>query len=298
MSTYLNLKELKEQASLVELLRQLGFSPAKKAGEEYYYISMLRDSDTRPSFCVNDELGVWFDHGLGKGGNIIDFGIAYWPEMKFNEVIVRLHEAYGIILPEQKSVRPRKPVKIPHYVIEEIKDIGTHPAITGYLKGRGIFTVAENRLSEVYYYVEDQKGMRKQFFAAGWKNESGGWEIRNKYFKGCLGHKAISFIPGLEKQVVVFEGYINYLSWLMDNPGSAQSAIILNTLALLNAGIGKARLFSTIDLFLDRDISGNQASKEFIQALPYATDRSSYYEGFNDYNDKLVDTLKIRTIGR
>ena len=54
-------------------------------------------------------------------------------------------------------------------------------------------------------------------FAAGWLNEAGGWEVRNKYFKGCLGQKAISFIPGHQKELCVFEGYINYLSWKTEN---------------------------------------------------------------------------------
>ncbi|RYG53165.1 MAG: hypothetical protein EOO01_05085 [Chitinophagaceae bacterium] len=143
----------------------------------------------------------------------------------------------------------------------------------------------------MYYYVEDQKGLKKHFFAAGWQNENGGWEVRNKYFKGCLRHKGVSFIDAHKKNLAVFEGYINYLSWKLENPDAVESVIILNTLALLPVGIEKAKAFSRIDLYLDRDQAGHNASLEFITALPYATDRSKIYEGFNDYNDKLVAAI-------
>jgi hypothetical protein len=292
MSNFLNVKELKEQASIVDLLSKLGYKPVKKNGREQFYYSMLRNTDTKPSFSVNDELGVWFDHGTRKGGNIVDFGLAYWKQLSFNDVVEKLQEICSLTN-EPQSRRPRRPVKIPHYIIEETKDLGTHPAITDYLKSRGVFEIAKSGLSEVYYYVEDDKGLIKHFFAAGWLNESGGWEVRNKYFKGCLGRKAISFIPGHKKNAAIFEGFINYLSWRTENPQAHQSIIVLNTLALLSAGIAKAKEFSSIDVYFDRDQPGLLATKELLKAIPYGTDRANAYEGFNDYNDKLVSDLKL-----
>lgn len=298
MSEHLIAKELKEHASIVDLLKRLGFNPVKKSGKEHLYISMLREFDTKPSFCVNDDVGVWFDHGIRKGGNIIDFGLAYWRTLSFNEVVEKLVAICAANLPERQS-RPRRPgnaVKLPHYIIEAVKDVGTHPAITSYLKSRGVFDLAKKLLNEVYYYVEVQKGERKHFYAAGWKNESDGWEVRNKYFKGCLGKKAISVIQGHPKEVAVFEGFINYLSWNAENPEAVSSIIVLNTLALLSEGIEKAKEFSSINLFLDRDNAGHQATATFIKALPYASDRSKAYEGFNDYNDKLVAALTANAV--
>lgn len=290
MSDLLNLKELKEQASIVDLLAQLGFKPVRKYGKEQFYCSMLRNTDSKPSFSVNDDLGVWFDHGTRQGGNIIDFGLAFWKQLSFNQVVEKLQELCALTTaPKQR--RPRKAVKVPHYIVEKVRDLGTHPAITDYLKSRGVFEAARSYVSEVYYYVEDEKGLRKHFFAAGWQNETKGWEVRNKYFKGCLGHKAITFLEGHAKNVIVFEGFVNFLSWRVENPGSDESVIVLNSLALLQAGIAKAKLFSRIDLFLDRDDSGLIATRDFLKVLPYASDRSSRYDGFNDYNDKIVAGL-------
>jgi hypothetical protein len=293
MAQLLTAKELKEQASIVDLLSRLGYEPVKKYGKEHMYRSMLRDGDRTPSFSVDDRVGAWYDHGNGKGGNIIDFGITYWPDLSFNEVVEKIQTACNIQkVQETKIQRPRLPVKVRNYVIEHVKELGTHPAVTNYLKGRGVFETAKGRLKEIYYYVENDKGERKPFFAAGWKNDEGSWEVRNKYFKGCLGQKALTFIKGDPKHAAMFEGYINYLSWLAENTGAKQSIIILNTLSLIGAGIEKAKQFPEIDIYFDRDRPGLQASKDLIAALPYASDRSSAFEGYNDYNDKLVASLR------
>ncbi|WP_191175728.1 toprim domain-containing protein [Mucilaginibacter rigui] len=292
MTQLLNAKELKETASIVDLLARLGFEPVKKYGKEHMYRSMLRDGDSTPSFSVDDKLGAWYDHGNGKGGNIIDFGIAFWPTLNFNEVVEKIQRSCNVPTPSPKIQRPRLPVKARNYIIEQLKPIGTHPAITNYLQSRAIFDMAKTKLKEVYYHVKDEKGSIKQFFAAGWQNEAGSWEVRNKYFKGCLGNKAISFIAGDQKRVAVFEGFTNYLSWLKENPDNGNSVIVMNTLSLLNDGINKALQYSHIDLYLDRDNAGFLATKQFIATLPYATDKSILYEKFNDYNDMLVAATK------
>jgi len=298
MNKLLNVSELKAQVSIVDLLARLGFHPLPRHGKEKTYRSMLRDDDNTPSFSVNDALGVWYDHGTGKGGNIIDFGLAFWKTINLQEVVQKINEVceQAILLPREDR-RPRTPVKMPFYKVEELKPIGTHVAITNYLKSRGVFEVAKNFLKEVYYFIQDDKGGGKHYFAAGWKNEHGGWEVRNRYFKGCIGHKGITFIDGHPKNVAVFEGYLDYLSWKTENPSADQSIIVLNSLAMIRTAVGKAKAFSSIDVYFDKDKQGIQHTRELIRSLPYATDRSKAYDGFNDYNDKLKSLLKVETTG-
>jgi DNA primase len=284
-------REIKDTISIVDLISRLGYQPVKTYGKELKYLSMLRNSDTTPSFSVNEQLGVWYDHGLAKGGNIIDFGLAYW-NLPFQETLEKIAQVCDSDLPllnydQQTGVRKRSAVKIPHYEIEDIKALGNNPVITDYLEYRGIWQAAQSRVKEVYYYVEDQKKQRKYFFAAGWKNELGAWEVRNKYFKGCLGHKAICFIPGDENSLAVFEGYINYLSWQTENPLATDSVLVLNSIALLNTAAKKAGQYSDVAIYFDRDQTGNNATREFIKSVPQAQDHSAIYDGHNDYNDKL-----------
>jgi hypothetical protein len=113
---------------------------------------------------------------------------------------------------------------------------------------------------------------------------------------GKCGTSILTFIPGHEKNLAVFEGYINYLSWKAENPAANHSILILNTLALLVAGIAKAKEFSSIDVYFDRDAPGHTATNDFVKALPYAADRSDAYITFNDYNDKLIAVLRGKPV--
>ncbi|MEZ2338400.1 hypothetical protein AB6735_22320 [Mucilaginibacter sp. RCC_168] len=292
MANLLTEKELKEQGSIVDLLSGLGYQPIPKRGRERMYYSMLRGGNTEPSFSVNDDLGVWFDHGACRGGNIIDFGLAYWKHLGLNEVVKKIQDVCSLETGEARVSRPKKIIKCPNHIVQLVKPLGTHPAITEYLKDRGVFEIAKNYLSEVYYFVEDENNVRKRYFAAGWQNESKSWEVRNRYFKGCMGHKAITFIPGHNKRAVIFEGFLNFLSWRLENPNDDHSAIVLNTLTLLQQAINRAKAFSSLDVYFDRNRTGALATRVFLKALPYATDRSRIYEGFNDYNDKIKVQLK------
>ena len=72
----LSIAEAKEM-DMVQYLSLLGYEPSKIRNNDYWYRSPLREEKT-PSFKVNRKLNRWYDHGLGKGGNIIDFGIQYY----------------------------------------------------------------------------------------------------------------------------------------------------------------------------------------------------------------------------
>jgi DNA primase len=60
----------------VEYLETLGYQPQKIRNNDYWYLCPLRDEKTA-SFKVNRKLNAWYDHGIGKGGNMIDFRILY-----------------------------------------------------------------------------------------------------------------------------------------------------------------------------------------------------------------------------
>ena len=65
-----------KQLDLVDYLASLGHHPQKIRNQDYWYLSPLRDEKTA-SFKVNRHHNVWFDHGVGQGGNLLDFGIKY-----------------------------------------------------------------------------------------------------------------------------------------------------------------------------------------------------------------------------
>lgn len=302
MAKWINAEQIKDQVSLVDLLARLGHIPAYHSGGELFYKSMLRE-ERSPSFCVNDSMDVWFDHGGPgrsgiKGGNIIDFGMAYWHPATFPEVIERISDVMAIPEPRKsldypQQKRPRQQAKrVANYRIETIKELGSHPAITRYLKSRGIWNAAQGRVKEVYYAIDSGPKQGRQFFSAGWQNEVGAWELRNRIgnrdFKACLGRKAITFIPADPSRLSIFEGFMDYLSWIADNPGAADTVIVLNSVNLINAAVDRARTYKRIDLYFDRDGAGEVALRTAQEALPHAIDRSDTYRGYNDYNEMLM----------
>ncbi len=66
-----------KQLDLVDYLASLGHQP--REGAETRTIGTCPHSGERktPSFKVNRALNVWYDHGTGKGGDLVDFGTQY-----------------------------------------------------------------------------------------------------------------------------------------------------------------------------------------------------------------------------
>jgi DNA primase len=66
------------ELDLVSYLASLGYQPEYvRRDNDYWYLSPLRN-EGKASFKVNRELNRWYDHGLSEGGNLIDFGLAYF----------------------------------------------------------------------------------------------------------------------------------------------------------------------------------------------------------------------------
>jgi len=60
------------QIDMVDYLNSMGYQPQKISGNDYWYLSPLRD-ENHASFKVDRAKNVWYDHGIGKGGSLIDF---------------------------------------------------------------------------------------------------------------------------------------------------------------------------------------------------------------------------------
>lgn len=290
-------KKLKTAASLPKLLETLGHSPAKQHGQELIY----HLSGPKPCFAVNQEHNIWYDHHTGKGGNIIDFAMTYW-KVTFREALKKLNEHFSLNqLPEygRLQCRRRHAQKLPHYRLQHSNPLGGNAEIMDYLKSKCIWDVSQTILSEVYYYVQDEKNNIKPFYAAGLQNELGHWQVSSQNFNGCLGHPAITFIQKSQTTVTAFQDTLGYLSWQSDNPEANDSILILNSDELLISAIRKIKDFLEVSVLFNRDDTGRLKAAELIQALPQATDRSAVYEGHTHYNEWLVKrTKRVQTIKR
>jgi DNA primase len=281
-----------KKIQLFDLLACLGNNPATTHSTgDVWYLSPFRIEKTS-SFKINIKDNVWYDHGEGVGGNILDFVMKlkrtdFRGALKFLES-TRLTTGNGSITLTSQAPSLFDRRKQMQSKILEIKPVFSF-VLKNYLKhDRGLnLEVAYKYLKEIRYKVKD-----KEYFALGFPNRAGGWELRSSIFKGGIGEKDISIISNAQNRVHVFEGFMDFLSALTikcnDRIGDN---IILNSVALKKRAIEyiKNKNYSEIYTYFDNDPAGEKTQQEFKAEFPAGVVPCNYiYTGFNDLNDFLV----------
>ena len=271
-----------KQVSIVDYLAQTGYKPKLTKGVNYWYCSPLR-SELMPSFKVNAERNQWYDFGTGDHGDIIDLVCAL-QHCSTAEAMRRLAALKGVRLAPSFSFGGTTPVRsqTPSMELIGVQAV-KHPKLLLYLSERGLQpSDVSPFLSEVYYRVSE-----KCFFALGFPNDAGGWELRNPYFKGCFAPKAITTIKGTDShKLQLFEGFMDFLSWRKLHPEVQADSIILNSLTLLPKLIPSLHPYPIIESLLDNDEAGDRATKQLFDAgLPVKDMRACYgpYKDINEY---------------
>ncbi len=281
------LKEIKS-IPLVAFLSQLGHEPAARKGTRLWYKSPLRQEQT-PSFKVETTLNCWYDFGLGKGGNIIDLAAEMYQSTDLRYLMRCIANSYPV--PSVQTVASSFPQRHSAPSMERFEVVPLeHRALVAYLQERGIPAhIVKENCKEAHYSISG-----KPYFAVAFENVNNGWELRNKYFKGCQGRKDISYLPwsrdGPSTECAVFEGFIDYLSALTLDIISGADAIILNSVVNVNKAVPYLKDYTAINCYLDNDNAGQTALAE-LTAIYGSTviDRSTLYSEFNDLNDFLVN---------
>ncbi|MGH2642974.1 MAG: toprim domain-containing protein [Chitinophagaceae bacterium] len=116
----------------------------------------------------------------------------------------------------------------------------------------------------------------------------GGFEIRNPYFKGSSSPKGITTIKNNAEEVIVFEGFFDFLSFKTIHPTQAENRfdfVVLNSISFFE----KARPFMeqhcSIRLYLDRDTTGQNCIRKALSLSSKYKDESSLYQNYKDLND-------------
>ncbi|TFU92471.1 DNA primase [Barnesiella sp. WM24] len=280
------LKEIKS-IPLAYFLSQLGHEPTVRKGTRLWYKSPLRQEQT-PSFKVETTLNCWYDFGFGRGGNIIDLAAEIYRSTDLSYLMRCIADSCPA--PSVQTVASSYPQRHSAPSMERFEVVPLkHRALVAYLQERGIPAhIAKAKCKEAHYCVNG-----RFYFAAAFENISGGWELRNRYFKGCRGHKDISYLPwardGPSTECAVFEGFIDYLSALTLGIISGADAIILNSVVNVNKAVPYLKGYTAINCYLDNDTAGRTALTE-LTAIYGSTmiDSSTLYSEFNDLNEFLV----------
>ena len=273
-----------KQVSIVDYLAQAGFEAKLTKGVNYWYCSPLR-SELTPSFKVNAERNQWYDFATGDHGDIIDLVCAL-QHCSTVEAMRRLATLKGVRLAPSFPFGGITPVSLQRSSMELIAVRAVkHPKLLLYLSERGLQpSDVSPFLSEVYYRVSE-----KCFFALGFQNDAGGWELRNPYFKGCFAPKAITTIKGTDShKLQLFEGFMDFLSWRKLHPEGQDDSIILNSLTLLPKLIPTLHPYPIIESLLDNDEAGDRATKQLFNAGLPVKDMRACYAPYKDINEYLI----------
>jgi hypothetical protein len=280
--------------SIADFLTKEGY--VKKNRNEAYgmYLAVWR-GDCEPSLRVDYAQNSWYDFGTKKGGTIIslikemyqlDFVEACKKLCSGNIPKVEMQTKSTVKKPQGIKILSEKPVS--NFVLKE------------YLTQRGIDKfVAMEYLKEIEFTTE-QTGV--PYFGLGFKSDSGDYEIRNKYYKGCSG-KDITTIDKSLPSCNVFEGFFDFLSYetlskRFSDQYQPANALILNGVALVGRHNVKDFLLKhkTINCYFDNDIAGWQTFADLNEAIGsqcVVNDCSLLYAEYKDFNKFLEDRYKI-----
>ena len=181
----MNIQEAK-QIKIADYLQSLGHRPVKQHGANLWYKSPLRN-ESEASFKVNTMMNSWFDFGMGKGGNIIILASYLYASDSLPYLLDKIEKQAPHVRPIDSSF-PQQASE-PSFERLEVRALN-HPALLRYLSERNIdLCIARKECVELHF---SHNG--KNYFAIGFKNKSGGYEVRNRFFKGCMSPKDITHI--------------------------------------------------------------------------------------------------------
>ena len=157
--------------------------------------------------------------------------------------------------------------------------------------------IASEFCSEISFELYGRKHL-----AIGFKNDLGGYELRNQYFKGSSSPKAPRLITKTgSDELTVFEGFFNFLSFQTIQKNSFEKAkrlpiiqsnsLVLNSLSFFERSRERMEQYSRIHLFLDRDQMGINSTQRALQWSSIYVDQSIYYKNCKDLNDYLIEHL-------
>ena len=279
----MNCSEAK-RIDIVKFLARNGIIPDIIQGVNHWYKSPLRN-EKNPSFKVNSYKNLWFDHGLGEGGDTIKLVCLLYKVTSANALKV-LSKDYTPHIKENYSEDSK-------VLITDIREI-SNILLINYMKSRKLnIEIVKMYCKEVTFSIKE-----KSYYSIGFKNDSKGFELRYKYFKGSSTPKDITLINNNADKLLVFEGFIDFLSWFSCSLffSGKHDYLVLNTLSFLNKSKPVIKEYNEVLLFLDNDEAGKRATSELIGlGITNCIDMSCQYSNYKDLNDFLMNCSNKKT---
>lgn len=275
-----DIEAIKRQSIRAYLSRR-GIEPRRENSRKGVYLSPFRQ-ETKPSFQVDYDINRWYDFGDGSHGSILDLDMRL-NYCDFKDSLERL----GSYTFPAVSYIPRP--SLPHQSGITILSVSPLESsdLLSFIAIRGISpNIAQQYCSEVLYDC----GRLREIRSVGFRNDEGGWELRNAIYKHSSSPKTITTIYREKKRVSVFEGYFDFLSAVeLQMIDGHTSIVVLNSVSNIEKSLLFLEHHNEIHLYLDNDKAGKNGVSTIREAMPTTRiyDHSFLYEGCNDVNDYL-----------
>lgn len=285
-----------KQIPIPLLLEKQGILPAtRNASGTWYHSPWSPSGDRRPSLQVSPDGRMFKDWSSGQQGNIIDLAMFVRGTNSVSQALDFLDKLVGNMGAVPTSPAPERDATNAHNKKSKIEIVETSPlhspALLDYFCKRHIsVAVAMQYCSEVNYRMAGQKRVAP-FFAIGFKNDSGGYELRSAYTKLATSPKDITTLGDTKcGHALVFEGCFDFLSAVELGIFAPHDsfAIVLNSTSLVHRAIDRLAGAETIKCYLDHDDAGIRATHIIAHSFPagIVIDSSSYQH--KDLNDFLI----------
>lgn len=283
-----------KQIPIPLLLEKQGILPVtRNASGSWYHSPWSPSGDRRPSLQVSPDGRMFKDWSSGTQGNIIDLAMALQGTSSVSRALEFIDELVGNMGTVPTSPPPKRGATNTLYEkskieIVEISPIHS-PALLDYVGRRNIpAPIAMRYCSEVLFKVAGQKRMAP-YYAIGFQNDSGGFELRNPFVKMATAPKDITTIGNMNSgHGLVFEGCFDFLTAATLGIFDRQHtyAIVLNSTSLLQRALDGLTGAVSVECYLDHDETGRRATKTILEhMIDIASDCSSFYQHYKDLNE-------------
>jgi hypothetical protein len=260
----------------------------RKIGNNYYF---KKSGQRTGSISVSTK--GWKDFSDDTGGGILK-AIQLYDKFDWNQSISLIKSFDGNV--SDYSDNRKKEIERTIEFVQNLKDI----QLQSYIQTRGIsLSIAQKLLQQIHY--KDKKD--NKYYSIGFKNESGGYALRGENFKSQIGSNDITIINknSNTKNVLLFEGFFNYLSYLQIYGENRDEVVIMNgtsNLKKLITYISQQKQNKNYLYYGDNDKSraGDRVCKKLELILKEKLiDKRYLYSNYNDLNAYLVSQNQFKS---
>ena len=283
----MNISQIKNKYTCLDYL---GDRVVRKTRDGYLARCPWRE-DKHPSMTITTNGKGWYDQTDGSHGNLIDLVMRCLNTNDLSRVCAEFEKDSFSLFNSSNSLDRLKKEKVADFVFFDMVPLQSR-GLYAYLDERCINTaIAKQFLKEAHYSFQQREDGRF-LFALAYPNDKGGVELRSKLFKGGTSPKGITTHLGIEnKPLVVFEGFMDMLSFATLCREVRHNYIVLNSIVNIDAAIEAIRnsrtQYGRILLALDNDNGGNDATAKMLTAFPDAMDIRGRFAPFKDVNEYL-----------